>query len=289
MRKQAHTLPAGTKVGILTVIGSAGVDSRHKTRTRVRCECGREFDIRTSLLEHEKQKACRMCSARANAERRIRNSRHKYYKPGTRVGTMTVVGPAERQGRHFCSRLKCDCGREVVIQERLLPRYRTCGAKCHLPQKGTTCSAGKVDRIYTIYKSMKQRCLNPRSRAYKYYGGRGISICEEWLASFQAFRKWAVGNGYERGLSIDRIDVNGNYEPGNCRWATAEIQARNQRPRRRGIERVGKPVVCVETGEDFKSASAASRKYGLSVNTISSAIKRNGLVMGKMHFKYAEG
>ena len=82
-------------------------------------------------------------------------------------------------------------------------------------------------RLWEIYHGMKKRCLNKNDARYKDYGGRGIEICHEWLLSFDNFADWAKNNGYDDDLTIERINVNGNYEPENCEWITLKQQARN--------------------------------------------------------------
>ena len=88
------------------------------------------------------------------------------------------------------------------------------------------------DKLYIAWWNMNRRCTDTSCSSYPNYGGRGVKVCDEWAQSYEAFRDWAIANGYAENLTLDRIDVNGNYEPGNCRWLTAKEQANNRRTNR---------------------------------------------------------
>lgn len=143
---------------------------------------------------------------------------------GQRYGILTVVSMAGHQGDAITWNCLCDCGKTSVVQGKNLQSgaTRSCGCQHVKHQKTGT-------RLYRIWNGMKSRCSNSTHPGYSHYGGRGITVCDEWKNSSKAFFEWALANGYEDHLTIDRIDVNGNYEPSNCRWVTQRVQCSNKR------------------------------------------------------------
>lgn len=124
-------------------------------------------------------------------------------------------------------RCRCDCGNESTVWTQALTsgHSKSCGClKIELLTKH-----GKLNtKIWQVWKGMKRRCKDKSFSSYKNYGGRGVTYCKEW-ENFIPFYEWSIENGYKEGLSLDRIDNNGNYEPSNCRWATRAVQNRNKR------------------------------------------------------------
>ena len=134
----------------------------------------------------------------------------------------------------------CTCGTKRVVQYSALNLGNSVSCGCFMKEKNGNRNRthGKYKNpIYFVYNRIKGRCYNPKSKAYKDYGARGIKMCDEWRNDFMAFYNWAIANGFsdkktKNGrmyYSIDRIDVNGDYEPSNCRWADDYIQNNNKR------------------------------------------------------------
>lgn len=126
---------------------------------------------------------------------------------------------------------KCDCGRLVTVSgcNLRIGATRSCG--CFVSENARIASKTHGEcytQLYHVWEKIKARCNNPNEKSYKNYGGRGIKICEEWL-DYISFRDWAKENGYEAQLTIDRIDNNLGYFPGNCRWVTNAENQKNKR------------------------------------------------------------
>jgi hypothetical protein len=155
---------------------------------------------------------------------------------GQRFGWLVVIQRVENIGRQTAWLCKCDCGNKKAVSywNLVSEQTKSCGCMQHEINRETakilaTTHGGSYTRLYTIWIGMKQRCNYKKHKHYEKYGGRGIKVCTEWEHDFAAFREWAMSNGYSEELTIDRIDVDGDYEPSNCRWATYEVQSNNTR------------------------------------------------------------
>jgi len=156
---------------------------------------------------------------------------------GIKVGRLTAIRPwgTNRWGYKRWM-FHCDCGNDKPIPVGHVGRNTSsCGHCGILVDDREDCKRDSIyNTLHNTWTNMRQRCNNPNNQDYHSYGSRGIKVCNEWEQSYSAFKKWAIENGWnpnltQREQSLDRIDVNGNYEPDNCRWVDEITQARNKR------------------------------------------------------------
>jgi len=150
---------------------------------------------------------------------------------GQRFGKLVVIEESEKRNGNVAWKCLCDCGKETTSLSYNLTSGKSKSCGCVRGEKVgelmRTHGQSKT-RLYGIYKGMKQRCNNKNTPAYKYYGGKGVSICPDWLNDFLKFKEWSINNGYLAKKSIDRRNPNGNYCPENCRWVDLEKQQNNK-------------------------------------------------------------
>lgn len=147
---------------------------------------------------------------------------------GKKFGKLTVIKYVfTNKNKKRCWLCKCDCGNEKIIPATLLVQQKVKSCGCLRKNYFDKKHGLRNSRLYNIWCNMKSRCNNAKNPCYKNYGGRGITICEEWK-EFLPFYNWAMANGYKDNLTIDRINNDGNYCPENCRWTTWETQFNNR-------------------------------------------------------------
>lgn len=212
----------GQKFGRLTVIRENGrTDAKRKLVVWLcKCDCGNYVNRTAKSLTTSKNSGCDNCKF-------IRED-----LTGKKYGKITVVSMKGSENGTLIWNCVCECGKEMQISTGRLNygKVNSCGCeKRKITIERNTTHGKRNTRLYKIWIGMKKRCYNPNSKPYRNYGSRGISICQEWLDDFLNFYNWSIDNGYSDDLSIDRIDVNGNYEPSNCRWVPDKEQVRNQR------------------------------------------------------------
>lgn len=242
----------GVRSGRLVAKKYVGKDKYNNALWLCQCDCGRETIAKGAAIRSGEKKSC--------------GCLHRSFLVGQRFGRLVVVEETDRrQGRRIIYKCKCDCGNHVYVSSDSLKSGHTksCGCLMRETSKNTLITHGKSkERLYTVWSGVKARCYNKNHVSYKNYGLRGISMCEEWRNDYEAFREWSEANGYDceaasGECTLDRIDVNGNYEPSNCRWVSAMEQANNTR----------RNVKMMLFGEEY-TISEASREFGIKYSNL---------------------
>ncbi len=216
-----------------------------------RCDCGNEIEAFTSNLTRGHTTSC------GCYREEVRFFLHRKDLTGMRFGRLEVL---ERLGGNPTEyRCKCSCGNEVVVRGANLTSGNTHSCGCLrneilcLPRSEQLYKT----RLHTIWSGMKSRCYRQKDIAWKWYGKKGIKMCEEWDKSFNEFYKWANSHGYKENLTIDRIDSEGDYSPENCRWATMKEQQNNRKSNRKVTYR-----------SETKTVSQWAEQYGMPPSVI---------------------
>ena len=246
----------GVKFGKLMVIELAPKTKNRSVLWRCICDCGNEKIARNRNLIEGITTDCGCVSEHG-------------YRKGQKIARLTLTKeiPACRGRSWECI---CDCGNKLIVKESSLREgiVKSCGClKKDYKKIGNVVHGLYQTRINKIHQGMKSRCYSKTFFAYKDYGGRGIKICDEWLGTSGLinFYNWAINNGYQDNLSIDRIDNNSDYSPQNCRWATPLQQQNNTRTNR-----------LIEYNGETLTMSQASRKFNLNVHTLYNRLKKWG-------------
>lgn len=185
----------------------------------------------------------------------------KFDLTGKRFGRLTVVRKTKNRNGLTMWLCKCDCGTEKEVRTTHLRSGASKSCGCHQYDHLKTRERNypeniRIRRLYYIWRNMLNRCKDKNNIGYKNYGGRGISVCEEWYNYIQ-FANWALNNGYKDNLTIDRINNNGNYEPSNCKWSTIQEQHNNRRNSR--LETINGKT---------KTVAEWAKEYGLYAKTV---------------------
>ena len=260
----------GERFGKLVALERLANYKKGQTYYKCKCDCGNEVITNSSRLRSNKKTSC---GCDKKNEKRFEDL------TGKKFNQLQVLeysySRKQPNGRTvYFWKCLCDCGNITYICSSHLKTGHNISCGCVLKRhqknlgKYAYVNGLSQERIGRIYSNMINRCKNPNMPMYQHYGGRGIKVCEEWKPlknGFKNFCDWAFENGYSDKLTLDRIDVNGNYEPSNCRWVDLYVQANNKRKTKRYLY-----------NDEKLTISEISRKYNVKAKLLYSRINKLG-------------
>lgn len=192
---------------------------------------------------------------------------------GEKYNRWTVLSLDRIENKKAYWLCQCECGTKKVVSSSSLRcgTSKSCG--CLVKENGIkTINGLSQTKLYRTYNNIKQRCYNLKMPFYKNYGGRNIKMCDEWLNDFIVFYNWSISNGYKDDLTIDRIDVNGDYEPNNCRWITKKEQYHNRTDN----------LYYIVDGKK-RCLSELCKEYNMPYKTVSARLKRKNDIISALN------
>ena len=192
---------------------------------------------------------------------------------GQKFGRLTVISRAENKGKRAAWNCLCECGNKIIVRGTNLQRGTTksCGClKIELTSERHRTHGKRHTKLYNVWCGMKARCYNQNQNSYPIYGGKGITVCKEWLDDFNNFYQWAMQNGYADGLTIERKDGNNGYCPENCEWIPKEKQSSNLCTN-----------IVVEHNGERRTLADWARIYGVSYKKFCRGFRDRGLSFEK--------
>lgn len=245
----------GQKFGKLTVVDIAPKTKNRSITWVCKCDCGKICKIRNANLLSGTRMDCGCVKLPKNVI-------------GLKFNRLTILSYTRLYKHHKMYLCKCECGNivEVSLSDMKQGFIKSCGCLAkEIRTRGNVVHGLSKTRINKIYRGMIERCSKPNNINYPNYGGRGIKVCDEWLGpqGLINFYAWAQESGYEKDLSIDRINNNGNYEPSNCRWATRSEQQNNTRKNRK-----------YELNGELYTIPQLSRKYNIDIYTLRNRLEK---------------